>query len=178
MFEKGNDFLLDSSRRTEIIAYVASMVKKGGITQFKIVYLNSFNIMEQKGVGFGKESGSPVPGGNHKVNNTPKSQTYQSKKSVLPDSQVMGLDFVAVDKKSKISIFQDTMRNAKISGYLKIRKTVKKLFGSKHVFTEFFFILTNLGLVFFKKLGVSLPVFFLIVRMCSLRVSCRSLVRS
>ena len=59
-----------------------------------------------------------------------------------------------MDKKSKISIFQDTVRNAKISGYLKIRRTVKKLFGTKHVFAEFFFILTNLGLVFYKKMGV------------------------
>jgi len=53
VFEKGNDFLMDSCRRSEIIAYVASMIKKASITTFKILYLNSFNNISKNGGGFG-----------------------------------------------------------------------------------------------------------------------------
>ena len=63
VFQKGNDFLLDSSRRTEVIAYVASMVKKAEITTFKIVYLNSFNMVSKNIAGFGKDSASALQDG-------------------------------------------------------------------------------------------------------------------
>lgn len=58
---------------------------------------------------------------------------------------------MAESKKSKMPVLQETLRNCKRSGYLKFK--VKKLFG--HSFTEYFFILSNLGLIYFKTFGVS-----------------------
>ena len=54
--------------------------------------------------------------------------------------------------KSELPILQETFRNARRAGYMKLRK--KKLFGKS--FTEYFFILSNLGLIYFKSFGVSL----------------------
>lgn len=52
--------------------------------------------------------------------------------------------------KSQLPILQETFRNTERSGYLKIRK--RRLFG--HHFPEYFFMLSNIGIIYFKTYGV------------------------
>lgn len=121
MFEKGYDLLLDSYRRIDIVLYLAQRIKKAQLKLFTIVYLKSFKMRKR-----------------------------DKSKPIGDDLKVMHLD-VAESKKSKLPVLQETLRNCKRAGYLRLR--VKKLFKSS--FSEFFFIMSNLGLIYFKSFGVS-----------------------
>ena len=55
------------------------------------------------------------------------------------------------EMKGQLPILQETFRNCKRSGYLKLRR--KRLFG--YGYSEYFFILSNIGIVYFKTFGVS-----------------------
>lgn len=140
VFEKEFDFLMESCRRTEIIAYVSQRMKSDPTlkSMFRILYLNSFDALQStKG----------------KVTNTSKKKNNKSN-SYTKKSKTQGIDFSG-EKNSKLRILQETFRNAKLTGYLNLQRTVKKVFGKKKNFKEYFFILTNLGLLYFKKCGVS-----------------------
>jgi len=55
-----------------------------------------------------------------------------------------------------MAILQETFRNAVHSGYLRIKeKKAFLLFGSNN--TEYFMILTNLGILYFKSFGKIKP---------------------
>jgi len=60
------------------------------------------------------------------------------------------LKYPELGKSIQIAMLQETLRNSRRSGYLKLRR--KGLFGS--YYTEFFFILSNIGLLYFKSFGV------------------------
>lgn len=54
-----------------------------------------------------------------------------------------------------MAILQETFRNAVHSGYLRIKEKKAFLFGSNN--TEYFMILTNLGILYFKSFGKIKP---------------------
>jgi hypothetical protein len=120
---------------------------------FRILYLNSFNIPKNSKDIVSKDLLDKADRRNSQMQKISKSSGKKSRKKEL--SQSIGLDYVGETKDSKLRILQDTFRNAKITGYLKLRRVVKRVFTRKKYFKEFFFILTNLGLLYFKKFGVS-----------------------
>lgn len=66
---------------------------------------------------------------------------------------------IKMDKKlksnqSKLLLLQETFKFAKKSGYLKMRKRKLSNFLKKD-FCEYFFLLSNIGLIYFKSFGVS-----------------------
>ena len=126
-FEKGYDLLVDSYRRIDIVLYLAQRMKKAGIPLFKIVYLRNFNIRKR-----------PI---------------NEKKKDELKKETQKKLDIsLAETGKTNVVILQETFRNAIHSGYLRIKeKKALKMFGSNNV--EYFMILTNLGILFFKSFG-------------------------
>lgn len=124
MFEKGYDLLLDSYRRVDIVLYLAQRMKKAKLKLFTIVYLKSFKLRK-------REKGARVSKGDLQQN--------------------VNLD-IAESKKSKLPVLQETLRNCKRAGYLKLK--VKKLLRS--TYSEYFFILSNLGLIYFKTFGVKI----------------------
>lgn len=123
MFEKGYDLLMDSYRRIDIVLYLAQRMKKAKLKLFRIVYLKSFKMRKRE-----------------------KGQNKNSSGALNP----LNLD-IAMNKKSKLPVLQETLRNCKRAGYLKFK--VKKMFSRS--FSEYFFILSNLGLIYFKTFGVS-----------------------
>ena len=54
--------------------------------------------------------------------------------------------------KGELKILQETFRNSKRSGYLRLRKK-RALFG--YYWSSYFFLASNIGLVYFKTFGVS-----------------------
>lgn len=77
--------------------------------------------------------------------------TYlQSFKLKKRDREEVKIDYKK-NFKSQLPILQETFRNTARCGYLKIRK--RRLFG--HHFPEYFFILSNVGIVYFKNYGVN-----------------------
>ena len=54
--------------------------------------------------------------------------------------------------KSQLPILQETFRNTRRSGYLKMKK--KRFIGSKY--QEYFFLMSNIGIIYFKSYGVSI----------------------
>jgi hypothetical protein len=112
-FSTGNDLLLDSYRRVDIILYMIQRMRKAKYEEiFKIIYLKNFKLTK--------------PDLNYEIE-----INYKNK------------------KKNKMPILQETFRNVQKSGYLKIKK--RKLL--KKNFQEYFFMLCNIGLVYFKNFG-------------------------
>jgi len=77
-------------------------------------------------------------------------RNFKMRKRDKNDKKEYDLSFVE-SSKSKLPVLQETFRNARRSGFMKLK--VKKIFGKS--FTEYFFILSNLGLIYFKSFGVS-----------------------
>lgn len=76
--------------------------------------------------------------------------TYlQSFKLKKRDREEVKIDYKK-NFKSQLPILQETFRNTYRCGYLKIRK--RRLFG--YHFPEYFFMLSNIGIVYFKSYGV------------------------
>lgn len=148
VFIKGPDFMIDSCRRIDIVIYIAQMMKRAKLKLFRILYMKSFNMQTN----FNEDIlGKKLTSSFH------ESQTRKSKGKKRSNSSLEEADITQIgdeDCDRKLPILQETFRNAKISGFLKLRKVTKKWFSVKKTFREYFFILTNIGLVYFKKYGV------------------------
>jgi hypothetical protein len=134
IFDKDHDFLMDSCRRTEIISYICRRMKEASLNMFKILYLKSFDFID---------SSKKLPENKSKIESLENS-LLGSTGQKIPSSRLIDSE-----------VLQDTFKNAKISGYLKLMKVEKSIFSTKKIFKEYFFILSNLGLIYFKKFGVS-----------------------
>lgn len=77
-----------------------------------------------------------------------KNFKFSSSKSVMLND----IDSKLKSNKGEMLILQETFKNVKKSGYLKIWK--KKFF--KMTFVEYFFLLSNIGLIYFKNFGVKI----------------------
>ena len=157
VFNDQDEFLIDSCRKTEIIAYVAHMMKFQADNKFKIMFLNSFNIpqpdlttpktIKEKKIKLGGKGGMPsisqsFIGFENSFGNKKAKKNQQS---------------LSVVNRSRSIIFQEIIRNSKLTGYLKLKQIIKRvIFKDQVVFSEFFFVLTNLGLLYFKNQAVSL----------------------
>ena len=165
IFNKGQDFLMDSCRRVDIVLYIAQMMKEEEIKLFKIKYLKNFDFDSKLNSKKGKKGLSESLMKNVKNSKGINSITKMGDSIIIDEEDmkeatkrsVTSLSLmVGEDRTSKLPILQETFRNAKISGHLKLRKVTKRFFGGhKKIFKEFFFILTNVGLLYFKKFGVS-----------------------
>lgn len=149
IFIKGPDFMIDSLRRIDIVIYLSQMIKKSEMDMFRILYLKSFDLKS----GLNNE----IMGNKLSSNLESKHSKSKAKGKMTPsdaDADITIVGDQGADK--KIPILQETFRNVKISGFLKLRKIRKGWFSTKKVFKEYFFILTNVGIVYFKHYGVSL----------------------
>lgn len=149
VFIKGPDFLIDSCRRIDIVIYIAQMMKRANLKLFRILYLKSFNMQSNFNDDIlGKQLSSSFHESQSRKSNGSRDDKRNT--GIHSDLATIGDD----DCDRKLPILQETFRNAKMSGFLKLRKVTKRWFSVKKTFKEFFFILTNVGLVYFKKYGV------------------------
>ena len=129
-FHQGFDMLMDSYRRIDIVLYLAQRMKKAGIPIFKIVYLRNFYLKREK--------------------------KADKQDLALKEKQLQRLNTALAETgKEQMAILQETFRNALHSGYLRIKEKKTFLFGSNN--TEYFMILTNLGILYFKSFGKIKP---------------------
>lgn len=145
VFIKGPDFMIDSCRRIDIVIYIAQMMRRAQLNLFRILFLKTFNM---------KANMNNDIMGKQLTSSFHESQTRKSKGNKTRSTT----DFSAIgdeERDKQLPILQETFRNAKMSGFLKLRKVTKKWFSVKKTFKEYFFILTNVGLVYFKNYGVS-----------------------
>lgn len=136
----GNNLLIDSYRRVDIILYILVRMKKAKYQKFfKIIFLKNFKF----------------------------SSSANNVKDVKLDQK---LDL----KKNKLLYLQETFKNSKKSGYLKIRK--RKFLKMK--FVEFFFMISNIGLIYFKTFGVIFLKINLFFRLEDLQGFCHFMVQT
>lgn len=125
-FASGSDLMLESYRRIDIILYCAKNMKEMSLPLFKLKIRKNF-----------RQSANPEKGKDGKQDN---------------DAPLKDVPLKDVEKASKYmdtGFLQETIRNSKKAGFMRLHK--KGLFG--HSFTEYFFILSDLGLVYFKSYG-------------------------
>lgn len=146
IFIKGPDFMIDSVRRIDIVIYLSQMIKRANMPMFRILYLKSFDLKS----GFDNEIMGDKLSSNLETKHSKKKGKMTASDS---EADITVIGDQGSDK--KIPILQETFRNVKISGFLKLRKVSKGWFSTKSVFKEYFFILTNVGVVYFKHYGVS-----------------------
>lgn len=125
-FATGSDLMLESYRRIDLILYCAKNMKESGIELFKLKIRKNF----RHAVAPGKNKDQP-----------------QEDDAPLKDYSVKNVE--KAKKHMEHGFLQETIRNSKKSGYLRLR--TKALFG--HNFNEYFFVLSDLGLVYFKSYG-------------------------
>lgn len=128
-FATGTDLMLESYRRIEIILYCAQNVKEAGLELFKLKIRKNFRQTSsaQKGQGQATKPDDDAP-----LKDVPLKDVEKAKKHM------------------EVGFLQETIRNSKKSGFMRLHK--KGFFG-QNSFTEFFFILSDIGLVYFKKYG-------------------------
>jgi Unconventional myosin tail, actin- and lipid-binding/PH domain len=153
--EDSKSILLESYRRTELVIYIARMQKEAGCQVY------SFKIRKHLRSGFG--------GDNNQTSAQANTQDGKPAPGLLADKSGGGLRIKESsgklsapkekDRESKESNFlQETLRNSKKSGYLKV---LRKNFFGHYAFVEFFCVLSNLGIIAFKKYGDKQPGLFL-----------------
>ena len=120
-FMRGDDLLIESYRRIDLIVYCAKNIKEAGLDLFKMKIRKHFKSTGKK---TGEEDDAPL-------RDVPVRDFEKSKKTI------------------ENSFLQETIRNSRKSGYLRLHK--KNFIGSS--FNEFFFVLSDLGMVSFKKYG-------------------------
>ena len=123
------DLLMESYRRIDLIVYCARYMKEASLKMFKLKIRKNF-----------KSSNKPGKGG-------PGEGSHPEDDAPLKDIPLKDLE--KAKKQIETGFLQETIRNSKKSGYLRVFK--KGLFSS--AFSENFFILSDLGLVCFKKYG-------------------------
>lgn len=125
-FATGSDLMLESYRRIDLILYCARNMKELKLPLFKLKIRKNF-----------RQSATPAQGKDAKPDDD------------APLKDVPLRDVEKAKKYMETGFLQETIRNSKKSGYLRLHK--KGLFG--HSFTEYFFILSDLGLIYFKSYG-------------------------
>lgn len=136
-FVSGGDLMLESYRRIDIILYCARNLKEANLNLFRLKIRKNF-----KGSSSKADDDAPMK-------DIPTKDIERAKKSI------------------EAGFLQETIRNSKKSGYLRLMK--KGLFGGSS-FSEHFFVLSDLGLVCFKRFGDKKPVGFMPVLGGNLKV--------
>jgi PH domain/Unconventional myosin tail, actin- and lipid-binding len=126
-FATGSDLMLESYRRIDLILYCARNMKEMNLPLFKLKIRKNF-----------RQANSPDKGKGGKTEDS--------------DAPLKDVPLKDVEKASKYmdtGFLQETIRNSRKAGFMRLHK--KGLFG--HSFTEYFFILSDLGLIYFKNYG-------------------------
>lgn len=127
--QKSKDIvLIESYRRIEVIVYCARGLRDKGLALFKLKVRQDFKAKS------GNKNGRTTKKGDAEeddapLKDIPQKEIQKSKKNV------------------EKSFLKETIRNAKKSGYLKILK--KGIFSTS--FQEYFFVLCDLGLLYFRR---------------------------
>lgn len=125
-FATGADIVIENYRRIEIIIYCAQMMKEAGIELFKLMIRKNF-----------WKSSSPKKGNQGKIEDD------------APLKDVPLKDLEKAKKHLEVGFLQETIRNSKKTGFMRMYK--RGFFSSS--FNEFYFILSDIGLIYFKKYG-------------------------
>lgn len=142
--DPAKNLLLETYRRTELVIYMARMQKEAG----NIVY--SFRV--RKCI----RNSEPTQSFSSKAFFGGKSEGgFGTKESTGRDSPLKPKD--RGSKEADSNFLQETLRNSKKSGFLKLQK--KNFFGQQ-TFAEYFCVLSDIGIIGFKKYGDKQPVLF------------------
>lgn len=128
-FTSGSDLLLENYRRIDIILYCSRILKEAELPLPKLQIRKKF---------------SSVPEGR----DTEDKDKNSGPKIML--AGVAGKELEKAQKAANQNPLQETIRNSRKSGYLRY---YKKSFLGGVSFNEAFFVLSDLGLVSFKKFG-------------------------
>ena len=123
-----DDLLLESFRRVEVIAYLSQVFKNKGYPMFKVVVSKTIEL---------KKNGK-------------KASPKQGSKESGSASPVKDMEPEKAKKAQEAPYLQDAIRNAKKSGFM--RKLHKGIFNMTFC-PEYFFILTDIGMIYFRKYG-------------------------
>jgi len=127
-FTGKEDLIMESFRRTEIVAYLAGVVKDLGFPLFKIAIVSNVKIEAQV------QSPQAKP-----IKNT----------GLVPQVSLKEVEAEKVQKNIQAPHLQEAIRNARKSGFM--RKYHKGNMLKKDTYEEYFFILTEVGLIYFRK---------------------------
>lgn len=123
-----DDLLIESFRRIEVIAYLSQVFKDKGYPMFKVVVTKTIEL-KKKDKKESPKTGTKEPGSSSPV------------KDIEPEK---------AKKVQEVPYLQDAIRNAKKSGFMK--KLHKGIFNMTFC-PEYFFILTDIGMIYFRKYG-------------------------
>lgn len=128
-----DELVIESFRRVEIIAYIAEIFKDRDIPMFKVTASRTIEI---------------------KAKESPKLTVSTPSSTKSPKDGAPLTPTLQADKKSKKSsenqFMQEAIRNSKKSGFM--RKVRKGVFGQVST-DEYFFVLSDIGLIYFRKYG-------------------------
>ena len=119
-----DQLVVESYRRIDVIAYIAHIFKEKNIPLFKVVVTKNIEIRHKRD----KKNKEPVMS-----KDTPVLKENEKVNRLVDGPQ-----------------FQDAIRNSVKSGFMK--KQSKGLFN-RSSYEEYFFLLSNIGMVYFKKYG-------------------------
>lgn len=142
------NLLLETYRRTELVIYIARMQREAAVPVYAFRIRKNLACAE-----------IPAATGLGRVFFGGKSEGAAGqlrKESTGRDSP--GKDKARPSREGEVHFLQETLRNSKKSGYVKVPK--KTFFGQK-TFTEYFCVLCDLGLLGFKKYGEKQPAVFI-----------------
>lgn len=125
-FAAGQDIVIENYRRIEIIIYCAQAMKAAGLDLFRLMIRKNF----------WKAGASPKKPG-------------QKPEDDAPLRDVPLKDLEKAKKHLEVGFLQETIRNSKKAGFMRLYQ--RGFFSSS--FNEYFFVLSDLGLVYFKKFG-------------------------
>ena len=139
-FESQQILVLESFRRVELLAYLAAVRKRAGLKPFSVQVTKTIELNSQQS----KESKESPTLQTKKSNQDSTLQTKDKKGDPTQSPKQQ-------PKLADVPMLQEAIRNSKKSGFM--RKIVKGgLFGGpKH--HEYFFLLSDIGLVYFRKYG-------------------------
>lgn len=128
-FSSGPDIVIENYRRVEIIVYCAQMMKAAGIELCKLVIRKNF--WKSGNSQSSKKGGASKPEDDAPLKDVPMKDLEKAKKHM------------------EVGFLQETIRNSKKTGFMRIYQ--HGFFSNS--FSEYYFILSDLGLVSFKKYG-------------------------
>lgn len=128
-FTSGSDLLLENYRRIDLVLYCSRILKEADLPLPKLQIRKKF---------------SSTPDGR----DTEDKEKTAGPKTML--SGIAGKDLEKAQKTANQNPLQETIRNSRKAGYL---RSYKKSFLGSVTFNESFFVLSDLGLVSFKKFG-------------------------
>ena len=132
-FDK-DDIIIESFRRVEVVAYLAEIFKMREIPMFKVTTTKTIQLNLKEAKPENPSDSKAQAGGKDK-------QASVASKEKEPEVKVT----------SDTSDIQEVVRNAKKSGFM--RKMKKGGMFGKTTFNEYFFLLTDVGIIYFRKYG-------------------------